>query len=92
MSEQLANSLIEREERGETGRTASRKGDQADGFFVGGADADTAPSKDVSDCADDFLIAQMLQVQFDQVRKMTLIVSWEGFLKVEHYFRNITKH
>jgi len=65
MSEQLAKRMGEREE---IEKHSSKVGNCHEGPFSEVAEADTFPDKVVSDCSDDLLIAQMLQVQFDQAR------------------------
>jgi hypothetical protein len=86
MSEQLANRIFEREERAEIGRISSGKVEQPDDLFDACAAAEPSLSKDVTDCTDDFLIAQMLQVQFDQVDCYSLVsFSGHAFLKLTFF-------
>ncbi len=65
MSEQLAKDLIEKEEQSELKKIISELDDDEADFVLG---AEAAEPEDETDCADDLLIAQMLQLQFDQVK------------------------
>ena len=72
MSEQLAKDLLEKEEQTELKKILDEL--QLDDELEAGAVAacsvafeGEAEDEDETDCADDLLIAQMLQLQFDQV-------------------------
>lgn len=72
MSEQLANDLTEKEEKSELKKLVEqiRKADgEVDGACSGSTlEVENFVLEDESnDCTDDLLIAQMLQLQFDQV-------------------------
>ena len=80
MSEQLANDLTEKEEKSELKKLVEQiknSNDDVDGACSGNAlEIDNFVFEDeANDCTDDLLIAQMLQLQFDQVGCLELSVG-----------------
>ena len=75
MSEQLANDLNEKEEKSELKKLVDQIRMAEDGAEVDGASCASGTLAvenfvldEADDCTDDLLIAQMLQLQFDQVQ------------------------
>lgn len=74
MSEQLANDLTEKEEKSELKKLVEQiknSNDEVDGACSG----NIVFEDEANDCTDDLLIAQMLQLQFDQVGCLELSVG-----------------